>query len=464
MAALSAPAAADVLVVGAGFAGLSAAVRLAGRGRRVLVLEKRSRLGGRATAFHDRETGERVDNGQHVLAGCYRETFAFLRTIGADLYVERQPQLAVTMVDLTGRVSRLACAALPSPWHLLAGVLRWDALSWRERLSVVRMAAPLRRARRALRPDSTAAPAADADETVDAWLRRHGQSDRLREMLWDPLALAALNQPSDVASASSFARVLAEMFGPDPAGASLVLPTRPLDAMYADPARAFVARHGGDVRLGAAVSVHLPPAGSPTVRAVAAGGGVDEWHAPAVIVATPWFTWPTVFTGETTPLAATLAAARDTAPSPILTVNLWFDRPILGEPFVGLPGRRMQWVFEKRLVVGESASHLSLVSSGAADLMAMTNAALIAAAHEELRAAFASCRAATLLRGTVIREPRATFSLAPGQPARPATRTAVAGLYLAGDWIATGLPATIESAVRSGHRAADLVLADRVVP
>jgi zeta-carotene desaturase len=140
--------------------------------------------------------------------------------------------------------------------------------------------------------------------------------------------------------------------------------------------------------------------------------------------------------------------------SPIVTVNLWFDRPLFDEPFVGLPGRAMQWVFDKRAVTGGRASHLSLVSSGASPLVARENDDLIGLAHQELLEAQPVARAATLIRATVIREPRATFSLAPGQPPRPPTATAIDSLYLAGDWIATGLPATIESAVRSGHLAA----------
>src|ERR1700749_2592398 len=124
----------DVIVIGAGFAGLSAAVRLTQKGARVLVLEARSRLGGRATAFPDRETGELVDNGQHVLMGCYGETFAFLRAIGAQDNVRLDPQLAVTMIDRAGKRTRLSCPALPPPLHLVAGVLEWDALSWRDRI------------------------------------------------------------------------------------------------------------------------------------------------------------------------------------------------------------------------------------------------------------------------------------------------------------------------------------------
>jgi zeta-carotene desaturase len=146
------------------------------------------------------------------------------------------------------------------------------------------------------------------------------------------------------------------------------------------------------------------------------------------------------------------------ASSPIITVNLWFDRPVLDVPFVGLPGRAMQWVFDKSVMFGDGASHLSLVSSGASPLVERTNEALIAAAHQELLEALPGIRPARLLRATVIREPKATFSLAPGQPPRPETRTPVRGLFLAGDWLDTGLPATIESAVRSGHLAADLAL------
>jgi uncharacterized protein with NAD-binding domain and iron-sulfur cluster len=146
--------------------------------------------------------------------------------------------------------------------------------------------------------------------------------------------------------------------------------------------------------------------------------------------------------------------ARRTAPSPIVTVNLWFDRPVLDEPFIGLPGRTMQWVFDKRLVVGDKASHLTLVSSGAADIVSRTNADLIQLALQELTSSIPAATEARVVNATVVREPRATFSLAPGQPPRPSTATAVSGLFLAGDWVDTGLPATIEGAVRSGHWAA----------
>ena len=427
----------DVVVVGAGFAGLSAAVRLTKRGARVLVLEARSRLGGRATAFTDRETGELVDNGQHVLMGCYTDTLAFLSDIDAMENVSVQRQLSVTMIDRDGRQSRLVCPRLPSPLHLLAGVIEWDALGWRDRLCVVRLAGP---------------PRALPDETVDAWLKRHGQTPRIREMLWEPLALAALNQHVTEASAPPFARVLAEMFGPDPNAAAIVLPVKPLHEMYAEPARAFIEHAGGTVRTGAPASISVSRAGA----SVLAGG--ERWTARSTISAVPWFALEGLITGEKAIVADVIGRATRLTSSPIVTVNLWFDRVVMDQPFIGLPGRDMQWVFDKRQVFGGDASHLSLVSSGASPLVAKTNAELIAAAHSELADAMPGVRGARLVQSTVVREPRATFSLAPGQPARPDTRTAVPGFFLAGDWIDTGLPATIESAVRSGHRAADCIL------
>jgi squalene-associated FAD-dependent desaturase len=443
----------DVAVIGAGFAGLSAAVRLARLGARVLVLEARPRLGGRATAFPDRETGELVDNGQHVILGCYSATLAFLSEIGALDNVRLQKTLTVVMVDRAGVRSRLECPALPAPLHLVGGVLDWDALPWRDRLSVLRMATPLRLARRALKPGSQRI-AASPGETVENWLVRNGQTARLCEMLWNPLVLAALNQPPELAAAPAFARVLGEMFGSDPATAAIGLPTKPLDQMYAEPARAFIEALGGEVRTGSPATVEIADGSEPSIAAVASGA--ERWSVTSVVSAVPWYALDGLFPGGAgqQALAPVLTAARAMAASPIVTVNLWFDRQIIDEPFVGLPGRTMQWVFDKRAVFGGSAAHVSLVSSGAAAILARRNDELTALAISELGSALPAVAGATVLRATVVREPRATFSLAPGQPSRPETRTAIRGLALAGDWIATGLPATIESAVRSGHRAA----------
>jgi squalene-associated FAD-dependent desaturase len=440
----------DVIVIGAGFAGLSAASRLARSGARVLVLEARSRLGGRATAFHDRETGELVDNGQHVMLACNVATLDFLREIGADDNVSIQPHLSVSMVDRRGRQSRLACpTTLPSPLHLIAGVLDWEGLPWRDRVAAFAMATPLKIARQASEPGARR-KAASPGETVENWLIRNRQTATIREMLWNPLALAALNQQPARAAAPPFVRVLGEMFGEDPRAAALMFPNRPLHLVYAEPARAYIEGHGGAVRLGAAAKARINGEGAVTVEA-----GGEQWTPAAVISAVPWYAFPDLFEAVPSALARTVEHARRMESSPIVTVNLWFDRQVLEEPFMGLPGRAMQWVFDKRTVFGGHASHLSLVSSGAGPLVEQSNEELIATAHRELVEALPEVRTARMVRATVIREPRATFSLAPGEPARPSTETGIHRFFLAGDWIDTGLPATIESAVRSGHRAAE---------
>jgi zeta-carotene desaturase len=474
---------ADAIVIGGGFAGLSAATALAARGKRVLVLEARPTLGGRATAFTDPATGERVDNGQHVLLGCYRDTFAFLRRIGAADHVHVEDRLAVDFIDRGGRASRLECPSLPPPLNLLGGLMTWSALGWRDRVSALRMRGAIRESRgpagptphesgvaRSSTPRHASREGSPHDETVRQWLMRNRQTPRLIEMLWEPLAVAALNQPIDVAAAAPFACVLAEMLGADRRDASLALPTRPLDEMYAIPARTFIETHGGEVRTNAPARILVGPSASADASADLRSAEREGWLGPRVIVrdevlqagvvicAVPWFALSELFPGRPSPIGDTLDAADATAASPIVTVNLWFDRIVTEHAVVGLPGRTMQWVFDKRRVFGEQASHLSLVSSGAEAVVSRTNEELVALALSEVNDAIPSARSATVRRAVVVRERRATFSVAPGQPPRPATRTALPGLLLAGDWIDTGLPATIESAARSGHMAADAAI------
>jgi squalene-associated FAD-dependent desaturase len=416
------------------------------------VLDARPQLGGRATAFADRTSGELVDNGQHVLFGCYRETLAFLDRVGAGANVRRQPSLCVPYIDLAGRRTELKCPALPSPFHLLAAVLRWDAMPWRDRLSVVRMAGPLRAARRALVDSGRVTLGRDV--SVSAWLRERRQGEQLTAWLWEPLAVAALNQSPEEAQAEPFVRVLAEMFGPDSSASAMVLPTRPLHLMYAEPARTFIEARGGEVWTGTLARI---AADDRAVVGVDVRG--DRIGARAVVSAVPWFAMRTIFAaGTPASMTAVVDRAASMTSKAIVTVNLWYDRRVMDEPFVGLPGRTMQWVFDKRLAFGSDASHLSLVASGADALATETADELIARARREVEGAIPGAREARFIRGTVVLEKRATFSLAAGQPARPGTRTPLSGLFLAGDWIDTGLPGTIESAVVSGHRAAAAAL------
>lgn len=445
----------DAIVIGAGFAGLSAATALAERGARVLVLEARPTLGGRATAFTDPATGERVDNGQHVLFGCYDETFRFLRRIGAAANVHVHEHLQVDFVDRAGRASRLACPRLPAPLNLLVGVMRWQALDWRDRLAVLRMRGAIPtgggftpRQAGCSHPTAHEGPPYERG-TVRDWLYRQGQTPRLVELLWEPLAVAALNQPIDTAAAAPFLQVLGRMFTGHARNAAPALAVKPLDEAYAVPARVYLERRGSAIRTGATARIRLPH--------VVAGN--DTLSASVIICAAPWYALASIFPDAPAVIRPVLDRASRTAASPIVTVNLWFDRVVTDSMFVGLPGRTMQWVFDKRTLFGEQASHLSVVSSGARAVVARSNQELIELAVREVTAALPAARAAAVVRAVVVREKRATFSVAPGQPPRPSTDTGIPGLFLAGDWIDTGLPATIEGAVVSGHMAADMAAA-----
>lgn len=437
----------DAIAIGGGFAGLSAATALAEAGLRAIVVEARPGLGGRATAFRERTTGERVDNGQHVLMGCYDETWRFLRRIGAGHLVRWQTGLAVPMVDRQGRETELRLPAVASPLHLLGGVLAWGALSWRERMSVMRLGPAL------WAVGSPNGASRLGRDTVRQWLERNGQAGRLSELLWEPLALAALNQSIDRAAAVHLVAVLRRMLGAGPEAAALVLPAVPLDELYAEPARRWLEARGHVVRTGAPARVEI--AGG-RVRAVRVG--TERLEAALVVSAVPWHALAGLFDAPPAELAETLRGAAALASSPIVTVNLWFDRPVMERPLVGLPGRLFQWAFDKRAIFGGAASHLSLVSSGADELAEASNERVIRTAVAEIRQALPAARGAVLRRAIAVRERRSTFSLAPDAPPRPKTVTPIEGFYLAGDWIDTGLPATIESAVVSGHRAAAAAL------
>jgi squalene-associated FAD-dependent desaturase len=433
----------DAIVIGAGCAGLSAATALADAGARVLVLEARPGLGGRATSFRDPATGERVDNGQHILMGCYEQTLVFLDRIGASDRVRWQAGLSLPMIDRRGYESVLKLPTVASPLHLLGGVLAWDALSWGERLAILRMGKALRSGT----PEGVPYDANDR-ETVRGWLTRHGQPQRLIELFWEPLALAAFNQSIDQAAARYFVVLLERMFV-DATAAALVLPAVPLDELYAEPAREWLMQRGHEVRVNA--PAHVEVDGNRVIGVRVRGERIE---APIVISTVPWHAFGALFDQMPPALAITATNAASLQSLPIVTVNLWFDRAVMHEPLVGLPGRTFQWVFDRRAIIGGATSHLSLVSSGAEAIVAQGNDELIATALREVREGLPAARPATLRKGLAVREKKSTFSLAPGAPPRPQTTTPIKGFFLAGDWIDTDLPATIESAVVSGHRAA----------
>lgn len=432
----------DVAIVGAGCAGLSAATALAEAGCRVAVFEARPIGGGRTFATADRVAGGWVDNGQHALFGCYHATFEYLSRIGTRQAARVQSALAVAMVHADGRTTELRCPPLPSPLQLAAGVLAWQGLPWRDRLAVARLAP-------ALAPGAAVSPR----ETVREWLVRHGQPDSLIALLWEPLAVAALNQSIDDATVTTFVEVVRRILGPGPDDAAIVLPAVSLSDLLVTPALAMLSRHGAEVSLGT-------PA-----RLLVSDGRVDgigvrgrRVRARVVVSAVPWHAVAGLFDDVPPPVQDVVRHASAMRSAPIVTANLWFDRAVLAAPFLGLPGRRFQWAFDTGKIAIGGAGHVSLVCSGAEDVARLSNDAIVDHALRELAHAVPAVGRARLVRATAVRERRATFSLAAGEPARPGTHTGLPGLLMAGDWTDTGLPATIESAVVSGHRAAAAAL------
>ena len=308
--------------------------------------------------YLDERTGELVDNGQHLLLGCYTETFAFLRRIGAESRVRIQPSLEVSLVDRSGTRTTLRCPPLPAPYNLALGLLEWDALGIRDRLAAMAMVTPLRLAKKESMGANVVA--ASPGETVQSWLVRNGQTPRLIEMLWEPLALAALNQAVTEASAPPFSLVLARMFGGGPGAASLALPVHPLNVVYAEPAREFLEARRGAVLTRSRATMTIGSNG----RAVVEANG-ERFEAGEIIAAVPWHALPSLFVPPPPALSGLVAAAASTLPSPIVSINLWFDRPVLDVPLLGLPGRSVQWLFDKRQVFERSASHVTVVASGA---------------------------------------------------------------------------------------------------
>ena len=439
----------DVVVAGGGFAGLAAATALTEQGAKVLLCEERPHCGGRARSWIDPDTGSIVDNGQHLLMGCYVEMLRFLERIGAADRVAWGPGLEVPYLDPGGRATVLRAGA--GRVGALAGLLRYRGLPVGERVAATRLPLAARR------------EDAGLDRlTVAQWFARLEQSPEARRRLWDPLAIAALNETPEQASALGFATALRHAFFSGPRGASLGAPRVGLSDLYVEPGIQYLRSRGAEVRMRAPVQ-RLLEAGTRCSGVLLHGGTRVE--ADAVIAAVP----PKPLLEILPPALAAdpfFARVGQLGDSAILSVYLWFGAPVVDRPFAALLDGFWQWVFERDGVRpppgAEGASRLSggmhavtFVRSAANAEVDRPREVLVRQALEELRRYFPKAARLTPRHELVIKEKSATVSLPPGAAAlRPPTVTPLEGFYLAGDWIGTGIPATVESACLSGHAAA----------
>ena len=441
-----------VVVVGGGFAGIAAATFLQERRHEVTLLERRGVLGGRATSFPDAVSGEDVDNGTHLMIGAYRETLDLVRRAGAEDLLLVQERLHIDYRDDRGW-SVLDCPPLPAPLHLLAGLMGLR-LPWRARLDALRLGL----AARFERP-----PAG----TVTEWFDRLKQGADVRRLLWGPLATAILNETPDRAAAVLFYNVYRAAFL-DSAAASRLVFLRKGYGRLLDRLGVYLEARGGRIVRRARASAIRVEDGAVTgvayaqrplerddiVRGVQAKGARID--ADAAVAAVPWPALPALLPASWRDDPAFAAASRLTG-SPIVSIEMWLDQAVVDRTMVGLRDSEVEWVFDKGRMYGRDGppQHLAFIISAAHRSVPRPNAELSAMAEDALRRYFPAMAGARVTRTLVLREPDATFSCDPASDAlRPGPATPIRGLFLAGDWTATGLPATIEGAVRSGREAA----------
>ena len=396
-----------VAVVGGGLAGLAAALELVDAGQDVTVYEARPTLGGAVQTLPEREGDPEPppDNGQHIALGCFTEYLGFLERVGeGDSYL--RTRLGLPVLDEDGRTATIA--------QSLPALLRYSHLPVRDRL---RLPVTILRLR-------SAQP--QADEAFGQLLRRLGETDTSIDCFWDVFIRPALNLRCDeVDAGAGLFTVRTALLGPR-ANSDLVLPTKPLGWMHGDAAGRAL---GDCVRLEQRVE------------------SLDELDADAVVLAVP--------PRESARLLAEPEPALED--SPIVSVHLWFDRQLLGSPLAALLGSDAHWVFDRGSLTGnrpERGQYLTVVSSGVPELLEVRGRELVERIAAQLTERLGE---AGLLWSRVSREPYATIALRPGVE-RPGIETSRPNVVRAGTWTDTGWPATMESAVRSGRRAAQRIL------
>jgi len=402
-----------VAVVGAGYAGMAAAVTLAERGIPLTVFESGPVPGGRARRVLSQ--GYSIDNGQHVLIGAYTELYRLMRLVGV-------PQDALLRLPLEVRYAKdFSFRALwfPAPFGLLAGLLAARGVPFSERIGAVRFMLALQKAAFRL----------DQDVSFNQLLETHRQNGAIGHYLWRPLCVSALNTPAAQASANVFLAVLRDTLAGEPEASDLLLPRVDLSQMFPEPAAEFVIKRGGEIRLRSPVEnmEQLKKQFSSVI--VAVGPHQLKTLLPEV--------------------------ALDYSYQPIYTCYLQYPEEVkLGFPMLGLADGLVQWVFDRGTLLGEKG-RLACVISAQGDHQQMTQDELTARCHRELARALPGLPAPHWAR--VIAEKRATISCVPNLK-RPPVETPIPGVYLAGDYTDPHYPPTLEAAVRSGVRAAQRIL------
>jgi hydroxysqualene dehydroxylase len=429
-----------VVIVGSGWAGLAAAITLTRHRIPVQLIESARQPGGRARTVRSGELV--VDNGQHLMIGAYQSMLQLMGQIGVDLdhAFERMP-LTLKLINRKQTTLLLETPRLPAPWHLLAALLTARGLSVAEQIKALRFG------HNALKQTL----ATEADISVLALLHSHAQSPGLIRKLWEPLCVATLNTPIDIASARLFITVLKNAFSSHQRHADLLIPRHELSDLLPRPGLAYLEKRGTKIELGQRVtSIALE-----NDRVSGVNIGDRAIRCSHLVLATPAIISRRLISRHSI-LHALAQQLAELGNEPITTLYLQYSTDTkLDMPMVGLENSLGQWLFDRR-ICGQPGL-MAVVISARGEHNELTGDKLTAHVIEELAACFPHWPAPE--NSLLLREKRATFCSRVGIDAiRPGNRTAVQGLWLAGDYTDTGLPATLESAVRSGTNCAQAML------
>lgn len=414
-----------IAIIGAGYAGLAAAVELIRNGQSVEVFEASRSLGGRARAVEI--DGLTVDNGQHILLGAYSETLRLMRIVGAD--PQRLLKRLPLHLEFPGEM-RLVAQRLPAPLHMLAALLLATGLDWPEKWAAIQLMRQLQRTQFRITPDVS----------VTTWLEQNKTPSHQRRLLWEPLCIAALNTPAENASAQVLANVLRDSLAASRAASDLLLPQVDLSTLFPEPAAAFITQRGSVIHRGQRVTDlqrtdqgwHINGQGTFTQVVLAVAAYHLAALAPELQATVEHFAW-----------------------EPIVTSYLTYPANVrLPQPMLGVADGTAQWLFDRGQLCGQTGLIAAVISARGRHLDLPT-AELESRIHAEIARIVPHLPAP--LRTQTITEKRATFACTPNLR-RPATKTALPGLCLAGDYVSSDYPATIEGAVRSGVNAARSVL------
>ncbi len=426
-----------VAIIGGGLAGLAAGCALADSGFRITLFERRPFLGGRASSYQHPATGEVVDNCQHVLFGSCTNLIEFYRRIGVADKIRWSDEM--TFIEPGGRQSVMKPSSLPAPLQTAPSFLKFSFLSLQDKMAIARAFA-------ALMP---AAPKDNGRPFLD-WLHDHHQTEGAIERFWKPVLISALSEDLDRMSLPAAAQVVRESLKSEDAR-RMGIPTIPLTDLY-NAARDYIVARGGEVRVRSGVDSLQPQADGQVVGFAGTTSTFD-----LAVLALPFFALGSVLpqNGASQPLRDQIAQFES---SPIAGVHLWFDRQITNLEHAVLLDRTIQWMFHKSMLLGRQGdgSYIELVVSSSKNLIDKTKQEIVDLVLAEVREFFPEARGANLVKSTVIKELNATYSPRPGIDLyRPKSVTVWPGVFLAGDWTATGWPATMEGAVRSGYLAAE---------